>query len=135
VRVQISRAALDDASRNLIHARLKILLPISHPSRTEFIPSTPLPISNPVGRAVVPALDFARAKSIPPACINFALCGIIARVSGDPMFEQAFKNIDDVLRKEAGCTDELAEPRFAAANTHYRMPSSSAVNACSFAFS
>jgi type I restriction enzyme M protein len=24
-----------------------------------------------------------------------------------PMFEQAFKNIDDVLRKEAGCTTEL----------------------------
>ena len=23
------------------------------------------------------------------------------------MFEQAFKNIDDVLRKEAGCTTEL----------------------------
>jgi len=23
------------------------------------------------------------------------------------MFEQAFKNIDDVLRKEAGCTAEL----------------------------
>jgi hypothetical protein len=26
---------------------------------------------------------------------------------GRPMFEQAFKNIDDVLRKEAGCTTEL----------------------------
>jgi type I restriction enzyme M protein len=25
----------------------------------------------------------------------------------EPMFEQAFKNIDDVLRKEAGCTTEL----------------------------
>ena len=25
------------------------------------------------------------------------------------MFEQAFKNIDDVLRKEAGCTTELDE--------------------------
>jgi type I restriction enzyme M protein len=24
-----------------------------------------------------------------------------------PVFEQAFKNIDDVLRKEAGCTTEL----------------------------
>lgn len=24
------------------------------------------------------------------------------------MFEQAFRNIDDVLRKEAGCTTELA---------------------------
>jgi len=24
-----------------------------------------------------------------------------------PHFEQAFKNIDDVLRKEAGCTTEL----------------------------
>jgi type I restriction enzyme M protein len=24
-----------------------------------------------------------------------------------PMFEQAFRNIDDVLRKEAGCTTEL----------------------------
>jgi type I restriction enzyme M protein len=24
-----------------------------------------------------------------------------------PMFEQAFKNVDDVLRKEAGCTTEL----------------------------
>src|SRR5437868_10111775 len=24
-----------------------------------------------------------------------------------PMFEQAFKNIDDVLRNEAGCTTEL----------------------------
>ncbi len=23
------------------------------------------------------------------------------------MFEQAFKNIDDILRKEAGCTTEL----------------------------
>jgi len=26
---------------------------------------------------------------------------------GRLMFEQAFKNIDDVLRKEAGCTTEL----------------------------
>ena len=26
---------------------------------------------------------------------------------GSLMFEQAFKNIDDVLRKEAGCTTEL----------------------------
>ena len=26
------------------------------------------------------------------------------------MFEQAFKNIDDVLRKEAGCTTELDSP-------------------------
>jgi type I restriction enzyme M protein len=26
---------------------------------------------------------------------------------GKHMFEQAFKNIDDVLRKEAGCTTEL----------------------------
>src|SRR3954462_11269069 len=26
---------------------------------------------------------------------------------GSPMFEQAFKNIDDVLWKEAGCTTEL----------------------------
>jgi len=25
----------------------------------------------------------------------------------DPMFEQAFKNIDDVLWKDAGCTSEL----------------------------
>src|SRR5256886_7778841 len=24
-----------------------------------------------------------------------------------PMFEQAFKNIDDILRKEAGCSSEL----------------------------
>src|SRR5947209_693370 len=24
-----------------------------------------------------------------------------------PMFEQAFKNVDDILRKEAGCTTEL----------------------------
>jgi type I restriction enzyme M protein len=24
-----------------------------------------------------------------------------------PVFEQAFRNIDDVLRKEAGCTTEL----------------------------
>ncbi len=24
------------------------------------------------------------------------------------MFEQAFKNVDDVLRKESGCTTELA---------------------------
>src|ERR1700691_5480475 len=28
-------------------------------------------------------------------------------VSSKIMFEQAFKNIDDVLRKEAGCTTEL----------------------------
>jgi len=31
----------------------------------------------------------------------------------DPMFEQAFRNIDDVLWEEAGCTTELdyTEPR------------------------
>src|SRR5882672_8160818 len=27
--------------------------------------------------------------------------------AGSPSFEQAFRNIDDVLRKEAGCTTEL----------------------------
>jgi len=30
-----------------------------------------------------------------------------ARPISNPMFEQAFKNIDDVLWKEAGCTTEL----------------------------
>lgn len=32
---------------------------------------------------------------------------LIAHTRLVPMFEQAFKNIDDVLRKEAGCTTEL----------------------------
>ena len=33
---------------------------------------------------------------------------LAATILGDsPMFEQAFKNIDDVLWKEAGCTTEL----------------------------
>src|SRR5207249_6239330 len=37
-------------------------------------------------------------------------CFTISKSSGtlhNLMFEQAFKNIDDVLRKEAGCTTEL----------------------------
>src|SRR5260370_14642520 len=33
-------------------------------------------------------------------------CSNLAIISHD-MFEQAFKNIDDVLRKEAGCTTQL----------------------------
>src|SRR5271167_2243494 len=36
-----------------------------------------------------------------------SLCRIAAQVHRKPMFEQAFKNIDDVLWKEAGCTTEL----------------------------
>jgi hypothetical protein len=36
-------------------------------------------------------------------------CPYIVRAIGNhrPMFEQAFENIDDVPRKEAGCTTEL----------------------------
>jgi len=33
--------------------------------------------------------------------------GILIRKGSAPMFEQAFKNIDDVLWKDAGCTSEL----------------------------
>src|SRR5271167_4985394 len=36
-----------------------------------------------------------------------SLCRIAAQVHREPMFEQVFKNIDDVLWKEAGCTTEL----------------------------
>jgi len=35
------------------------------------------------------------------------LLSLLAQIGHKPMFEQAFKNIDDVLRKEAGCTTEL----------------------------
>lgn len=31
----------------------------------------------------------------------------VVRLLHPPMFEQAFKNIDDVLWKDAGCTSEL----------------------------
>lgn len=31
----------------------------------------------------------------------------IAKIPGAPVFEQAFKNIDDILHKDAGCTSEL----------------------------
>jgi type I restriction enzyme M protein len=36
-------------------------------------------------------------------------CAAMIEIQGELllMFEQAFKNIDDVLRKEAGCTTEL----------------------------
>lgn len=37
----------------------------------------------------------------------FGLVQPITPESPAPMFEQAFKNIDDVLRKEAGCASEL----------------------------
>src|SRR2546425_6564420 len=33
--------------------------------------------------------------------------GGAAVTPGEPMFEQTFKNIDDILHKDAGCTSEL----------------------------
>lgn len=33
--------------------------------------------------------------------------GFLPNTPGTPMFEQAFKNIDDILWKEDGCTTEL----------------------------
>src|ERR1035438_8818084 len=43
------------------------------------------------------------------SCLSPDLRGSVAATILDdsPMFEQAFKNIDDVLWKEAGCTTEL----------------------------
>jgi len=39
---------------------------------------------------------------------HFALNAIFVRpFKIRPMFEQSFKNIDDILRKEAGCQSEL----------------------------
>ena len=32
---------------------------------------------------------------------------IIFQQPDNPMFEQTFKNIDDILHKDAGCTSEL----------------------------
>src|ERR1019366_6472787 len=50
----------------------------------------------------------------PTSTYNAAFCVLRANARllaynapRQPMFEQAFRNIDDVLRKEAGCTTEL----------------------------
>jgi type I restriction-modification system DNA methylase subunit len=43
--------------------------------------------------------------------IRRAIYQLASRIMGRPMLEQAFKNIDDVLRKEAGCTAEYYTPR------------------------
>ena len=42
-----------------------------------------------------------------PLCLPPKRTSIASSFSPKPMFEQAFKNIDDVLWKEAGCTTEL----------------------------
>src|SRR5664279_3592541 len=51
------------------------------------------------------SLSFRRL-AVAPSCR--ATAGPLAyNAARQPMFEQAFRNIDDVLRKEAGCTTEL----------------------------
>ena len=58
----------------------------------------PLPAA-PVSRRNVVRVGDAPAKSPAPPSAD-------AR-DRPPMFEQTFKNLDDVLRKEAGCSSEL----------------------------
>jgi len=58
---------------------------------------------------VVEGGDFPLGHSFPFATLAGTMKGAIHPPVHDcrPMFEQTFKNIDDVLWKEAGCTTEL----------------------------
>mgnify|MGYP004130642491 CR=1 FL=1 len=46
-------------------------------------------------------------ETVSPAPFSFRNLTESVKNPPTPMFEQAFKNIDDVLWKEAGCTTEL----------------------------
>jgi len=78
--------------------------PRDSPSRHENkgIPATPS--QRAVCRRIRPAHDLGEVVS---KTFFVNTIGFPRILLGIPMFEQAFKNIDDVLRKEAGCTTEL----------------------------
>jgi len=70
-------------------------------SETRIAPAAPQPASPP------PRENLIFLLQTPPPQSIIARTFVMGATDAQLMFEQAFRNIDDILRKEAGCTTEL----------------------------